>query len=185
MTELEHPFDYTKGILQAIGFKEFAPYLELSEKEKKTPHGEALLASCIEDVERSTRRYAKRQITWIKNRTLKMKPEVPIYQLDGSDLASWEEMVVGPALDITSNLIHSKPLPSERRVKVDDDDEDRAVKHKQYSCEPCGRTLRGHSEWQAHLKSRGHRRTIDKSKKKHRGPPAEEDAPAKRTEGSE
>ena len=41
---------------QAIGYKELAPYFR----------GEASLDECIENLKRSTRRYAKRQITWFR-----------------------------------------------------------------------------------------------------------------------
>ena len=94
-----HPFDFTKGILQAIGFKEFAPYLDLPEAERGEVAGQELLQECVREVERSTRKYAKRQLTWINNRTLRMRPQVPIYKLDGSDLARWEDAVVAPAQD--------------------------------------------------------------------------------------
>lgn len=45
-----------KPAFQAIGYKEFIPYFE----------GMATLTECVEAVKLSTRRYAKRQITWFK-----------------------------------------------------------------------------------------------------------------------
>jgi tRNA dimethylallyltransferase len=41
---------------QAIGYKELLPYL----------NGEAELSACIENIKKSTRNYAKRQLTWFK-----------------------------------------------------------------------------------------------------------------------
>lgn len=46
--------DRTDGAIQAIGHKELFPYFE----------GESSLEECIEKLKQSTRRYAKRQITW-------------------------------------------------------------------------------------------------------------------------
>ena len=44
--------------VQAIGYKELFPYMR----------GEASLESCIEELKRATRRYAKRQLTWFSRR---------------------------------------------------------------------------------------------------------------------
>lgn len=44
--------------MQAIGYKEFIPYFE----------GKHNLSEAIERLKRNTRRYAKRQLTWFKNR---------------------------------------------------------------------------------------------------------------------
>jgi len=168
-----HPFNFTKGILQAIGFKEFAPYLDLSEQEREEPAGQVLLKECIVEVERSTRKYAKRQLTWIRNRTLRMRPAVPIYQLDGSDIARWDETVVNPALKVVESLQEQRPLPQEFRVELEEPLDD-ASKHQQHHCELCTKTVRGSSEWQAHLKSRAHRRAGEKQRKKRRGAGAAE-----------
>ncbi len=47
---------------QAIGYKELKPYLD----------GEKTLEECIETLKRSTRRYAKRQLTWfMRNKNIK------------------------------------------------------------------------------------------------------------------
>ncbi|MBE6587502.1 MAG: tRNA (adenosine(37)-N6)-dimethylallyltransferase MiaA [Ruminococcaceae bacterium] len=61
LTEVKALFE--KGLLspdkpafQAIGYKEFIPYLE----------GSAPLSECIAAVQQSSRRYAKRQITWFR-----------------------------------------------------------------------------------------------------------------------
>ena len=43
-----------KTAVQAIGYKELEPYLE----------GKASLSVCVEQLKQSTRRYAKRQLTW-------------------------------------------------------------------------------------------------------------------------
>lgn len=61
----EHPQEKCTA-LQGIGYKEFFPYFA----------GEISLASPVELVKRNSRRYAKRQITWFKNRM-----EVPFYNL--------------------------------------------------------------------------------------------------------
>lgn len=49
----------SKTALQAIGFKEFLPYM----------NGEATLEECTENLKMQTRRYAKRQLTWFRRDT--------------------------------------------------------------------------------------------------------------------
>ena len=51
--------------IQAIGYKELFPYLA----------GEMPLAQAAENLKRSTRRYAKRQLTWFR----RMADAIPIY----------------------------------------------------------------------------------------------------------
>ncbi|KAJ3144933.1 hypothetical protein HDU86_001325 [Geranomyces michiganensis] len=84
--------DYTRGILQAIGFKEFEGYLSAREKahaataitvtSSTTPVDTAAAAAAakeqetletlktrgLEDMKRATRQYARRQVAWIKNK---------------------------------------------------------------------------------------------------------------------
>ncbi len=68
-----------KTASQAIGYKELQPYFS----------GEKELSECVENLKRSTRRYAKRQITWFKR-----DPEaVPIYADSGDIFAQAEELV--------------------------------------------------------------------------------------------
>lgn len=68
-----------KTAAQAIGYKELQPYFS----------GEKKLSECVENLKRSTRRYAKRQITWFKR-----DPEaVPIYADSGDIFTQADELV--------------------------------------------------------------------------------------------
>ena len=75
----DSPPDYTSGVYQSIGrtrpivfiaqlmkpgFREFSKYLDASDK------SELALAGAITDMKNSTRRYAKRQVSWIRNKLL-------------------------------------------------------------------------------------------------------------------
>lgn len=51
-------FERSPTASQAIGYKELFPYLR----------GEATLEECVEELKRSSRRYAKRQITWFSGK---------------------------------------------------------------------------------------------------------------------
>jgi tRNA dimethylallyltransferase len=51
-------FERSQTAAQAIGYKELFPYLR----------GESDLESCVDELKRATRRYAKRQITWFSGK---------------------------------------------------------------------------------------------------------------------
>ncbi|TGZ75312.1 hypothetical protein CRM22_000424 [Opisthorchis felineus] len=102
-----------RGILQSIGFKEFADYLALSPNsgDRDTTRGQKLLAEAIEQVKLATRQYARRQVKWIVNRFLK-RPQfgsIPVYRLDTTptlystspdSIDSWDRHVLAPACRI-------------------------------------------------------------------------------------
>jgi tRNA dimethylallyltransferase len=62
--------DYTKGIFQCIGFKEFHPYLVMSKAERETDEGQKLFKECVLAMKIATRRYARRQVKWVNARFL-------------------------------------------------------------------------------------------------------------------
>lgn len=59
------------GIFQAIGFKEFNDYLNLSEKEQESEIGKELFDKGVESMKLVTRKYARKQSRWIMNRFIK------------------------------------------------------------------------------------------------------------------
>ncbi|XP_024937608.1 tRNA dimethylallyltransferase isoform X2 [Cephus cinctus] len=60
--------DYTKGIFQSIGFKEFHEYLILPKEQRESETGKKLLQQGIDDLKLVTRRYARKQQRWVLNR---------------------------------------------------------------------------------------------------------------------
>jgi tRNA A37 N6-isopentenylltransferase MiaA len=63
--------DYTKGIFQAIGFKEFHQYLLLSEEDRNSEKGSKFFHAGVDALKLVTKRYARRQLRWINNRFLR------------------------------------------------------------------------------------------------------------------
>ena len=61
---------YSRGILQAIGFKEFHDYFEAIEKTPNIPKSklDILFKKGVDAVKLATRQYARKQINWIKNK---------------------------------------------------------------------------------------------------------------------
>ncbi|KAJ3109402.1 hypothetical protein HDU97_006647 [Phlyctochytrium planicorne] len=173
--------DYTRGILQAIGFKEFAPLFDLALSDETY---EGTKVQCVENMKAATRRYARRQVTWIKN---KMGPRcleqgIPIIALDASDLAKWHENVKDKAFDIVQEFFKtpkSPPLttpltqtlipktPSQDNDSDSDSDATTSEKWISHTCDVCidartnaPKVLHGEREWSIHLASSRHRRKV-------------------------
>lgn len=123
--------DYTRGIFQAIGYKEFRPFLDALD-EHNAAQGESLSQSQrplkdlpdriqslfqrgLEDMKTATRQYARKQIHWISNQLM---PEVRKRQaaghdvqiaiFDTGDVEKWEENVRTPALDVVDRFLDSR-----------------------------------------------------------------------------
>ncbi|KAJ3225516.1 hypothetical protein HK099_006654 [Clydaea vesicula] len=63
--------DYTRGILQAIGFKEFDEYLLRYSAAPSSKEEKELFNKSVEEMKLVTRQYARKQVKWIRNRLVK------------------------------------------------------------------------------------------------------------------
>ncbi|XP_075410445.1 tRNA dimethylallyltransferase isoform X1 [Tenrec ecaudatus] len=163
----ENSQDYQHGIFQSIGFKEFHEYL--TTEGKCTPEtGSQLLKKGIEALKQVTKRYARKQNRWVKNRFLSRPGSSvpPIYGLEVSDVSKWEESVLEPALEIVRSFIqvtihHSTTIawfaghkPEIAPIKMPCSETE--SKRSYHMCDLCGRIIIGDREWAAHLKSKSH-----------------------------
>jgi tRNA dimethylallyltransferase len=165
--------DYTDGILQTIGFKEFIPYLEKydeshdalindytksNDKTSPEPEGLKTLNECLDELKLVTKRYSKKQIKWIKNRFLgnRDRQVPPLYGLDTSDVSKWREMVYEPAERTISSYIEDLPIDLEPVQKVTrlGDGLNEETNH---FCDTCNRVFIGEFQFQLHLKSNKHK----------------------------
>ncbi|KAL7340048.1 tRNA dimethylallyltransferase [Rhodotorula toruloides] len=114
------PTNYSKGIYQAIGYKEFDPFLSLQHRDPSRtldndPELRRLFDQGVEEMKASTRQYAKRQVQWIKNKLLPVVREsggeVTVVLLDATDLSRWSEDVRIPAMKLLNAFLDDKPLP--------------------------------------------------------------------------
>ncbi|GAB5588163.1 tRNA dimethylallyltransferase [Umbelopsis nana] len=117
---------YQRGIWQAIGYKEFDEYLTAIENGNLSE--QKLLSLKVESLEKmkaATRRYAKRQVQWIRNKLLptiwntqdtisalnssllSISPSksIDIYLLDATDLSKWDENVKDTAIRIAEGIV--------------------------------------------------------------------------------
>lgn len=163
------PPDYTNGIFQTIGFKEFHNYLILSEEDRSSPKGEKFLEEGISALKMATRRYSRKQLKWIKNRFLR-KPDrevPPMFALNATDPSQWDKNVLEPAFKIVESLINKTPLPEgiaplSNEIPLDNNIQETI------RCEICQRTCVGTLQFKDHLLSKKHlkvKNRIEREKK--------------------
>ncbi|XP_074832255.1 tRNA dimethylallyltransferase [Carettochelys insculpta] len=159
----ENSQDYQHGIFQSIGFKEFHEYL-LTEGKCPQETSALLLEKGIQALKLVTKRYARNQNKWVRNRFLKRPgPNVPpVYGLEVSDLSLWDEKVLKPALQIVESFIQGQK-PSIEPLKMEHEINENKVSHN--LCELCDRIIIGDREWAAHTKSRSHLHRLKKRRK--------------------
>ncbi|XP_059945560.1 tRNA dimethylallyltransferase isoform X3 [Mesoplodon densirostris] len=160
---VENSQDYQHGIFQSIGFKEFHEYL-ITEGKCTPETRNQLLKKGIEALKRVTKRYARKQNRWIKNRFLSRPgPSVPpVYGLEVSDVSKWEESVLEPALEIVRSFIQGHK-PAATPVKMPSSETEN--KRSYHMCDLCDRIIIGDREWAAHMKSKSHLHQLKKRRR--------------------
>ena len=128
----------------------------------------AALAAGIEGVKQVTRRYAKKQDRWIRNRF--EARGVPMTKLDSSDVSRWDDTVLQPALagvrawlasdggaSVTASSSSSASAAAAAAVSSD---AARVFAWKKFTCDVCDRTVNGEKEWGDHLRSKAHDKSL-------------------------
>lgn len=139
--------DYGKGAFQSIGFKEFKEWIQIFATTGKDDV--AVFDKCLTSLKTSTKQYARKQMTWIKNRFLQ---GFPMKKLDSTDPSQWNEKVLMPAWNFTMELL------SNQEPQMEQDEGMQSMNENiNKICKICNRTIHGHNQWEAHLKSRQHR----------------------------
>lgn len=184
--------DSTRGIMQAIGFKEFLPYLEqypgesfdheitlfirerggLSGQKKfiiKNRISDALklLEDCLDDLRLHTKQYSKKQIKWIKNRMVSTKGRIvpPIYELDSTNAeTNWHDDVFSKAEHIIQSYIDNVKPNFKPAEKMEHPTKDLNM-HVTHFCDVCNRRFVGDLDYNIHLKSNIHKKIIEAHRK--------------------
>ncbi|XP_069333846.1 tRNA dimethylallyltransferase isoform X3 [Eulemur rufifrons] len=159
----ENSQDYQHGIFQSIGFKEFHEYL-ITEGKCTPETSNQLLKKGIETLKQVTKRYARKQNRWVKNRFLSRPgPSVPpVYGLEVSDVSKWDESVLEPALGIVQSFIQGhKPAAAPIKMPYSETENKRSY----HMCDFCDRIIIGDREWAAHTKSKSHLHQLKKRRR--------------------
>lgn len=139
--------EYTRGLGQAIGFKQLRD--GGNTEQFKTAHYQ----------------YAKRQLTWIRNKFVK---ENAVNILNANDIEEWQEHVETPAVEILTefmlsqgnsvSFVGSNVCTESAVTNSSQKSKTLVVGTPVYECLFCSGKWRGESEWQQHIRSRSHRR---------------------------
>ncbi|XP_038657904.1 tRNA dimethylallyltransferase isoform X3 [Scyliorhinus canicula] len=158
----ENSQDYQHGVFQSIGFKEFHEYLTSNNSCSETR--EKLLTQGIAALKQVTKRYARKQNKWVRNRFLKRPgPNVPpVYGLDVTDVSQWDEGVLQPAVRILESFLKGEE-PAVQPLTMEYDQYE--GKRNRRVCELCDKIILGDREWKAHLKSKNHQYHLKRKKK--------------------
>lgn len=185
------------GVWQVIGFKEFLPFLEKygTNRLKEAEENPILLSTllndpefvmCCDEMKTKTRKYAKKQVKWIKNL---LGPELQqeeikfnkLYILDATDLSIWDTNVNKRGIEIADGFINDKyisvseipdTLQDELLIKQDKSSLDKTENWVHHTCDVCKDKDTGKSlvfvgdQWNIHLKSKKHRYSLNKGKRK-------------------
>lgn len=147
---------FERGIFQSIGLRQFWDISPEEAAAKGPKYAEAL-----ESMKACTRRYARQQHRWIKNRL--EKAGIPLLHLILGE--SWEKSVFEPALDATKTFLKEAEMKDDVKIlpcplsTVD-------TNWKKYDCETCKCQLNGENEWVTHLKSKKHKHFLKLERKK-------------------
>eukprot|EP00241_Pyramimonas_parkeae_P015761 CAMPEP_0114282782 /NCGR_PEP_ID=MMETSP0059-20121206/3742_1 /TAXON_ID=36894 /ORGANISM="Pyramimonas parkeae, Strain CCMP726" /LENGTH=476 /DNA_ID=CAMNT_0001403447 /DNA_START=65 /DNA_END=1495 /DNA_ORIENTATION=+ len=178
--------DVTRGLPQAIGVREFAPYF--ADPHRPCASGtqdlqDARLRECVSSLQRNTKRLAKRQVRRLQ--TLRDVFGWNLHELDATSVLEalgdiefearlWQENVLNPALRAVKDQAswnHSIPAgsPAGGTSEIDANRVGSRLKlWEQRTCEVCDKVLRGSHEWTAHMKGNRHKKRAANRRKKHR-----------------
>lgn len=153
--------DYTRGLFQSIGFKEFDAYMKQPTEENKQ--------SGIERMKISTRQYARRQVQWIRN---KFSPAMlkehaagnsAMYVLNATDLDTFDTSCEQMGEQLAKSYLQGEPNSPSCDPELSNtlfSSGEQETDWKKYTCDVCIKQVNGTLEWNVHNKSRLHRRNV-------------------------
>ena len=171
--------DRTRGIWQCIGYKQFQDYLDAIKLGKPQKDIDRSKAEAIEQTQAANRQYAKRQLRWIRIKLLHALKHTDadrqLYLLDGTDLDTWHATVRDVATSLTeqflegsSDMPHPGDLSTAAREMLQPrreyDMSDRPDLWQRKTCDVCNVISVTESDWNLHVKSKGHRKAVKNSR---------------------
>jgi tRNA dimethylallyltransferase len=170
--------DRTRGIWQSIGFKQMEAFLngELSMEPPETLKKSK--DAGLEDINIATRQYARYQLRWIRQKTLRSFKEHGamdlLYLLDSTNANEFSANVMQPAADICRRYLvgEERPQPTEisdtaREVLTAFENESTTAQttFKVKKCEICDMSLPTEDSWIKHINGKKHRRIVREKKR--------------------
>jgi tRNA dimethylallyltransferase len=172
-TERGEVIDRTRGIWQSIGFRQMEAFLD---GELNKASDEVLArnrAVGLEEINIATRQYARYQLRWIRQRTLRSFKEHEamdlLYLLDSANADNFTASVVQPAVDICRQYLagerRAKPTEvsnaaREALMSFDNGCTTDVTAFKVKKCEVCDVSLPTEDSWTRHVHGKKHRRVV-------------------------
>lgn len=163
--------DLTRGVWIAIGYKQFAQYLDEVTKPVSTQIDEQIqtaLAHGIEKTHVATRQYAKYQHRWIRSKLLSSLDAAgmrdKLFLLNSSDITEFSAEVEDKAIDIATRWLASHTLPQPQDISpfareiLGGLGVRERVERSARVCELCDMTVMTDVDWMKHEKSTKHKR---------------------------
>jgi tRNA dimethylallyltransferase len=183
--------DITRGVWVSIGFKELEPYFSALHTAKLDENElETIKKSCIEAIKTSTRQYSVQQIKWIRNKLwtglADAKMTHRLYLLDTSNVDEWKTCVTEPSERIVHAFLNNnnnEPCPDPKQLselarqtlsEKEEEHQKRLMTGDDFNsmkcitCEVCRKTMIGSEQWDIHIHSYSHRRTLKAAAKRTR-----------------
>ncbi|RZF36081.1 hypothetical protein LSTR_LSTR005897 [Laodelphax striatellus] len=168
--------EYTRGIFQSIGFRNFREFLMMDDEGRRGPEGDKMFQKGREAFSIDTKRYVRIQNKWVRNRFLNcITREVPpVYKLSTTDLDRWTEQVLEPAMEVVMSKMEAaegaeagaarlQPLaPEAAAVIISSEKQLFEQKHELRRCEICDRVFIGQMQFEVHLGSAKHKKTLER-----------------------
>ena len=169
------------SIAHGFGFQAFIPWLRAKYLDCITDKDSIarIKRECIYKYGVDTRRYARKQRRWLKNRISRPALLLPIYRFDTSDKDKWNENVLSVATQIVCDFLEDKPVNDkvlehmesvnrlgnlkdmQRSIEIKS-----VVEWKNYECDPCEKVLHGELEYNEHMKSKKHQKRLRTMRRK-------------------
>ena len=178
------PINFTVGVLQAIGYKEFFPLYEKLPKEmieniykeytaeksnalsnsvmiyvKQSSALLELFNQCKEELKKNTVNYAKYQIKWIKKKIAEIVDDYCVINVEKFDKGTFKEEYFPKAFEY---------IQSESYVKMKQSKVNKMINWKRYHCDICNEDMNGDKEYENHMKSNSHKKRKLKYNKKNK-----------------
>ncbi|XP_047966191.1 tRNA dimethylallyltransferase 2 isoform X2 [Salvia hispanica] len=183
--------DYTRGLRQAIGVREFEDFLNCwNSQSQELPACPVLLKEnmhhilnssdedqltlklrdAVEKVKLNTRRLVRRQKRRISRLQMLFGWNIHFVDvtscLQGASDNSWSVNVVEPSVNIVKSFLDTPASAKATKRDVEDTKLAERDLWTQYICEACGnRELRGAHEWEQHRQGRSHRKRASRLRK--------------------
>lgn len=171
--------DRTRGVWQSIGFKQMEAFLDGELRLEPTETLDQHKSIGLEDINVATRQYARYQLRWIQQKTLRALKDHDamglLYLLDSTNATEFAAHVLQPAADICQRYLASEKRPQPTEISTvarevlttfEHDSASAQTTFKVKRCDICNMSLPTEDSWTKHINGKKHRRAVKVARQK-------------------